>query len=180
MVARCGSGAHTSASATETRPSVGWQVNGPVGITCREVIHSSCACKVRLGPTDSAAALVRWAVSRRGSTAAEDHDSDMRPEVKGYHSTKKAACGPANRDLSEPQAVEAVCREWTHALTWTITLDRLSGFGRAWTSWAAAIFGECPRGGLSGHASVVGRAEPRPSSPRWPTEALPVIDIRFR
>jgi hypothetical protein len=77
MAARCGWGAHTRTSASETRPSVGWRVSGPVGIPCRELIHSSCVCKVRLGPNARAAARARWAVSRNRSAAAEDNDSDM-------------------------------------------------------------------------------------------------------
>ena len=31
-----------------------------------------------------------------------------------------------NRDLGEPQAVEVLCHEWSHALAWSFSLDRLS------------------------------------------------------
>jgi len=31
-----------------------------------------------------------------------------------------------NRDLGEPQAVEVLCHEWSHALAWNFSLDRLS------------------------------------------------------
>lgn len=57
----------------------------------------------------------------------------MPPGSKTIMRQKKCFVVLLNGDLGEPQAVEAVCREWAHTLTWNNSLDRLSklpGLGR--------------------------------------------------
>lgn len=58
---------------------------------------------------------------------------DAAPGSKTIMRQKKCFVVLLNGDLGAPQAVKAVCREWAHTLTWTITRDRLSklaGLGR--------------------------------------------------